>query len=43
LIKKRTNSFLNVTGFKSLKDGEKVNLGVEQGPKGPIAVNVTVV
>ena len=34
---------INTTGFKSLKEGDKVTFDVEQGPKGPRAVNVTVV
>jgi CspA family cold shock protein len=33
---------VNATGFKSLKEGDKVTFDVEQGPKGPRAVNVTV-
>jgi CspA family cold shock protein len=33
---------INETGFKSLKEGDKVTFDVEQGPKGPRAVNVTV-
>jgi len=36
-------SAINSTGFKSLEDGARVTLDVEQGPKGPSAVNVTVV
>jgi len=28
-------------GFKSLKEGDDVEFEVEQGPKGPTAVNVT--
>jgi CspA family cold shock protein len=34
---------INTTGFKSLKEGDKVAFDVEPGPKGPRAVNVTVV
>ena len=30
-------------GFKSLREGDKVTFDVEQGQKGPAAVNVTVV
>jgi cold shock protein len=31
------------SGFKSLKEGDRVTFEVEQGQKGPSAVNVTVV
>ena len=31
------------SGFKSLNEGDKVTFDVEQSPKGPSAVNVTVV
>ena len=31
------------TGFKSLKEGENVTFNIEQGEKGPTAVNVKVV
>ena len=30
-------------GFKSLKEGDRVSFEIEQGKKGPSAVNVTVV
>lgn len=31
------------SGFKTLQEGDRVTFDVEQGPKGPAAVNVTVV
>ena len=34
---------INATGFKTLNEGEQVSFDIEQGPKGPRAVNVTVV
>lgn len=37
------HSSINATGFKSLNEGDKVTFTVEQGQKGPAAVNVTVV
>jgi len=30
------------TGYKSLNEGDSVQFEVEQGPKGPMATNVTV-
>ena len=37
------HSGINASGFKSLDEGDKVTFDVEQGQKGPAAVNVTVV
>jgi CspA family cold shock protein len=37
------HSAINAAGFKSLNDGDHVTSEVQQGPKGPSAVNVTVV
>ena len=36
-------SGINSSGFKSLEEGDRVTFSVEQGEKGPAAVNVTVV
>lgn len=36
-------SAIQSNGFKTLAEGQKVSFGVEQGPKGPQATNVTVV
>jgi CspA family cold shock protein len=37
------HSAINATGFKSLKEGDRVSFDVQQGPKGPAASNVTLV
>jgi CspA family cold shock protein len=36
------HSAINASGFKSLRDGDRVTYDVEDGPKGLSAVNVTV-
>lgn len=35
------HSAINGNGFKSLSEGDEVSFDVEQGQKGPSAVNVT--
>ncbi len=37
------HSNINAQGFKSLNEGDRVTFDVEEGKKGPTAVNVTVV
>jgi len=36
------HSGINGDGFKTLHDGDRVTFDIEQGQKGPAAVNVTV-
>ena len=37
------HSGINGSGFKTLQEGDRVTFDIEQGAKGPAAVNVTVV
>jgi len=37
------HSNIIATGFKSLREGDRVTFNIEQGKKGPTAVNVKVV
>jgi CspA family cold shock protein len=37
------HSAINSSGFKSLKEGDRVTFNIEQGKKGPAAADVTVI
>ena len=37
------HSAINTTGFRSLNEGDRVTFNIEQGKKGPAAVDVTVI
>jgi CspA family cold shock protein len=37
------HSGINGNGFKSLREGDRVTFDIEQGQKGPAAVNVEVI
>ncbi len=36
------HSGINASGFKTLNEGDRVTFDIEEGKKGPAAVNVTV-
>jgi len=36
-------SGISSSGFKSLNEGDRVSFDIEQGQKGPAAINVTIV
>ena len=37
------HSAINMPGFRTLNEGDRVTFDIEQGPKGPSAVNVSIV
>jgi CspA family cold shock protein len=37
------HSGINASGFKSLREGDQVTFDIEEGKKGPAAVNVSVI